>query len=146
MKPIEDLSTMPTLDFTPRFANGDMTVPLCLQARALFLQEDISEQSQGPETHDGRGAHQLILIQAQFLFAITKEDLNVPSRCDVRQEPVWTGLQITGCPVASLGDRRIQGPTHDHDLTLVQAAHPRRHHMHVYRLLAFWPAELNIVA
>src|SRR5260221_2219610 len=111
MKPIEDLSTMPTLHFTPRLTNRDMTVPLCLQARTLFLQEDISEQGQCPEAHDGRGTHQLILIQAQFLFPIAKEDLNVPSRRDVRQEPLWTRLQITGGPIARLGDGRIQGLT-----------------------------------
>lgn len=86
---------MPTLYFTPRLANGDMALPLCLQARALFFQEDISEQSQCPETHDGRGAHQLILIQAQFLFAITKEDLNVPSRCNVRQTSINSLPQLT---------------------------------------------------
>ena len=56
-----------------------MTLPLFLQAVALFLQEDIGQHRQGPEAHDGGGTHHLILIPAQFFLAIAKEDLDLSS-------------------------------------------------------------------
>src|SRR5712671_6002556 len=105
MKPIEDLSTMPTLHFTPCLANRDMTMPLCLQARTLFLQEDISEHRQRPEAHNSDRTHQLILVQAQLFFAIAKEHLNVPASCDRHEQELCRGLQIAGSPVARLRER-----------------------------------------
>src|SRR5437879_5407874 len=96
MKPIEQLSAMTTLDFTAGLPNADMTLPLLLQAVALFLQEDIGQHRQRPEAHNGRRTHQLIVIQAQFFFAITKEDLNIPPRRDVHEQRGWVSFQITG--------------------------------------------------
>jgi hypothetical protein len=49
VKPAQNTPSMATLDLAPRFANGDRTLPLLLQARLLFLQEDIRQQSQRPE-------------------------------------------------------------------------------------------------
>src|SRR5438034_3512388 len=115
MKPIKHMSTMATLDLTPGLANGDMALPLLLQTVALFLEEDIREHSQGPETHDGDGAHQLILIQAQFFFAIAKEDFDIPASSDVQEQGLWARFQITGSPIACLRHAVVQRLTHDHD-------------------------------
>src|SRR5712692_10482029 len=82
MKPIEHMSAMAALDLTPGLANSDLTLPLLLQAVALFLQEDIGEHRQGPEAHNSSGAHHLILVQAQFFLAIAKEHLDVPTGRD----------------------------------------------------------------
>src|SRR2546421_12861233 len=102
MKPVEQIPPMTTLDLALRLADRDRALPLCLQANAFFLQEDIGQHGQGPETHDSDGAHQLILIQAQFFFAIAKEDLDIPPCSDVREQHLWRSLQITGSPIASL--------------------------------------------
>src|SRR6266581_5072721 len=146
MKPIKHMSTMATLDLTPGLANGDMALPLLLQTVALFLEEDIREHSQGPETHDGDGAHQLILIQAQFFFAIAKEDFDIPASSDVQEQGLWARFQITGSPIACLRHGVVQRLTHDHDLAPVQAAHPRRYDMYVNRLLSLRPCQLDVVA
>src|SRR6266496_3044464 len=53
MKPVEQMSSMATLDFTPSLPDGQRALPLRLQAVALFLEEDIGQHGQGPETHDG---------------------------------------------------------------------------------------------
>ena len=74
MKPIKQMSAMASLDLTTSLANGDMRMPLRLQALAFFLQEDIGQHGQGPEAYDSQCSHQLILIQPQFFFAIAKED------------------------------------------------------------------------
>src|SRR6266516_3498867 len=146
MKPVEQMSSMATLDFTPSLSNGDRALPLPLQAVALFLQEDISQHGQRPEPHDGDGAHQLILIQAQFFLAIAKEDFDIPTRCDVQEQCLRAGFHITGSPIACLRERGIQRLPHDHHLAMVQAAHPCCHNVHVHRLVSFGPGQLDIVA
>ena len=146
MKPVEQMSTMATLDFTPGFPDRDRALPLRLQACAFFLQEDIGQHGQGPETHDGDGAHQLIVIQAKLFFAIAKEDFDVPTCGDVREQQLWARFQITGSPIARLRHGGIQRLPHDHDLAPVQAAHPCCHDMHVNRLLSFGPGQLGVVA
>src|SRR5436305_13424207 len=73
MKPDKQMPPMATLDFPPSLSDGDRALPLRLQTGALFLQEDIGQHGQGPEAHDGGGTHQLILVQAQLLFAIAQE-------------------------------------------------------------------------
>src|SRR6266851_5257956 len=95
MKPIEHMSAMAALDLTPGLANSDLTLPLLLQAVALFLQEDIGEHRQGPEAHNSSGAHHLILVQAQFFLAIAKEHLDVPTGRDMHEQGLWMGFQIT---------------------------------------------------
>ncbi len=79
MQPLEDVSTMAALDFASRFSNGDRALPLDLQAVLLFLEEDISQHGQSPEAQDGGGAHQLIVVQAEFLFAIARSGPQSPS-------------------------------------------------------------------
>src|SRR5712691_11294009 len=145
MKPIEHMPTMTALDLTPSFANSDMALPLLLQAVALFLQEDIGEHRQGPEAHNGDRAHHLILIQAQFFLAITKEYLDVPTGSDMHEQGFWMGFQITGGPIACLRERGIQRLTHNDHLAAVEFAHPRGHHMHIHVAIAFGPLELDIV-
>lgn len=94
MKPIKHMSTMATLDLTPGLANGDMALPLVLQTVALFLEEDIREHPHCPEAHDRGGAHQLILIQAQFFLAIAKEDFDIEAGSDVQEQGRWARFHI----------------------------------------------------
>src|SRR5258708_17037430 len=100
MKPSEQMSSMATLDFTASLPDGNRALPLRLQAVALFLQEDIGQHRQRPETHNGGGAHQLIVIQAQLFFAIAKEHLDVPPRRDMGKQQLWTGLPGATRPLA----------------------------------------------
>src|SRR6266487_2234715 len=141
MKPIEDLPSMAALDLAPRFADGDGALPLLLQARPFFLQEDVGQQSQRPEAHDGERAHQLIVIQAQFLLAVSEEDFDLPARRDVREQGLKIGFQVTRGPGARLRQGRIERLPHDDDLTLRQLAHARRDDMHVDFLLAVGPPD-----
>ncbi len=136
---------MTTLDSPLRLANGDLALPLCLQAISLLLHEDIGKHCQGLEAHNGGGTHELVVIQAQFLLAITKKHFDVPPRRDVRQQRLRIRFQIAGRPVARLQERSLQEPTHDHDLATIELAHPRGHDMHVYLALASGPAEAQIV-
>src|SRR5438034_658267 len=102
MQPLEDVSTMAALDFASRFSNGDRTLPLDLQAMLLFLQEYIGHHRQGPEAQDGGGAHHLIVIQAEFLFAIAEEDLNLPACGEMGEQGLGISIQITRSPRACL--------------------------------------------
>jgi hypothetical protein len=68
MKPSEDIVAMAALDFASRFPNRDGALPLHLQAVRLFFEEDVGKPRQGPGTHNGSSAHQLIVIQTQFLL------------------------------------------------------------------------------
>ncbi len=108
MKPIEHMPPIATLDFAPGLANGDMPLPLGLQAVAFFFQKDIGQHRQGPEAHNGHHAHQLVLIHAQFFFAIAKEDLNLQARRDMYEQSGQSGLQIAGGPVARLREWSFQ--------------------------------------
>src|SRR5258708_29244929 len=118
MKPSEQMSSMATLDFTASRPDGNRALPLRLQAVALFLQEDIGKPRQRPETHNGGGAHQLIVIQAQLFFAIPKEHLDVPARRDMGKQQLWTGLQVARREVTCPRDRSNQRPAPDHDFAL----------------------------
>src|SRR6266571_9025830 len=113
MQPLKDVSTKAALDFAARFSNGDRALPLELQAVLLFLEEDIRQQGQRPETQDGGGAHHLIVIQAEFLFAIAKEHLNLPTCRDMSEQGLRISLEIAGCPKARLCQRSIQRVTYD---------------------------------
>src|SRR5258708_2357022 len=145
MKPSEQMAAMATLDFTASLPDGNRALPLRLEAGAVVLQEDIGQHRQRPETHNGGGAHQLIVIQAQLFFAIAKEHLDVPARRDMGKQQLWTGLQVARREVTCLRDRSIQGLAHDHDLAGVECAHACGHDMHVYLLLALRPLEQDIV-
>jgi hypothetical protein len=78
MKPIEHLPTMAALDLTPSFANGDVALPLPLQAVALLLQEDIGQHGQGPEAQESDRTR-LILIPAQLFLAIARSGPQCPT-------------------------------------------------------------------
>src|SRR5438045_2773315 len=73
MKPVEQMSSMATLDVTPSLPDGNRVLRLRRPPVALFLQEDRGQHRQRPETHAGGRAHQLILVHAQLFFAIAKE-------------------------------------------------------------------------
>jgi hypothetical protein len=94
MKPVEQMPPMAALDLPSGFANGDVALPLFLQTVALFLQKDIGQHRQRPEAHNSGGAHQLILVQAQFFLAISKEDFDIPTCRDVREQHLWTRFQV----------------------------------------------------
>jgi hypothetical protein len=53
---------------------------------ALFIQETVCGQHQHPEPEKGGRAHQLILVQAEQIFAIREEHLDGPARRDVLHE------------------------------------------------------------
>src|SRR6266571_4159147 len=145
MKPIEYVPSIAALALTSGLANRDGALPLLLQARALFLQEDVGQQGQRPEAHDGDCAHQLIVIQPQFLFAIAEEDFDVPARSDMGEQGLSVALQITGGPEACLGERGIQRVAHDHHLAAVELANRGGDDMHIHRLAAPRPLHLHIV-
>src|SRR6266699_5077350 len=100
MQPLKHKATLAALELPASLAQGNGTVPLSLQAGLLFLQEDGSQQGQGPEAYNGRGAHQLIVIQAQFLFAILEQDFDIPACRDMGEQGLRIGLEITGGPEA----------------------------------------------
>jgi len=134
MQPLKDVSTMTTLDFASRFSNGDRALPSDLQALLLFLQEDISQHGQRPEAQDGGNAHHLIVIQAEVLFAIAKEDLNLPACGDMSEQGLGIGIEITRSPRACLCQWGRKLPTHDHDLAAIELAHRGGEHMHIDHL------------
>lgn len=146
MKPIEHAPLVAALDLSPRFANGHGALPLVLQARPLFLQKDVGQQSQRLEAHDGEHTHQLIVIQPQLLFAVSEEDFNLPPAGQVREQGEQIGFQVTGGPVARLRQWRIEQLADDDHLTLIQLAHARLHDMHVDLLRAARPLHALIVA
>src|SRR5712692_2143373 len=136
MEPLKHMTTMTTLDLTSSFANGHWTLPRDPQTLLFFLKKDVSEQSHRPKPQNGRSTHQLIVVQAQFLFAIAEENLNVPACRDMCKQGLGVCVQITGCEVACLGERGIQRVAHDHDLTAIELAHTRRNDMDVHLLAA----------
>lgn len=129
-----------------RGPDGDMAVPLLLQAVALFRQEDVGRPRQRPEAHDSRHAHQLILVRAQFFLAIARERLNIPKRRDMQEQRGWISVQITGSPVPCLRERSLQRLARDRYLAAVELAHASGYDMHIQLLVALGPLELAIVA
>src|SRR5713226_5729132 len=77
MEPLKHMTTMTTLDLTSSFANGHWTLSRDPQTLLFFFKKDVSEQSHRPKPQHGRSTHQLIVVQAQLLFAIAEEHLNV---------------------------------------------------------------------
>lgn len=73
MKPLKHMVSMAALDFTPSLLDGDLVLLLLLQASALFLQGDVGQHRQCPQTSDCSGAHELIVIASQFFFAVAKD-------------------------------------------------------------------------
>src|SRR5579863_427622 len=143
MEPLKQTATMATLDLASSFANGYWTLPQGPQALLFFLKKDIDEQSQRPKPQNGRSTHQLIVVQAQFLFAIAEENLNVPACRDMCEQGLSIRFQITGSEVACLRERGIQRVAHNHDLTAIELAHTGGHDMNVHLLAAAWPGCLH---
>ena len=79
MQSLKDKPTLATLDLAASFAQSHGALPLHLQAVLLFLQESIGQHRQGPEAQDGGSAHQLIVVQAEFLFAVARSAPQSPS-------------------------------------------------------------------
>jgi hypothetical protein len=73
---------------------------------ALFFQKDVSENRQGPATHNSDYVYHLILIHAWFYTSIAKEDLDIPmgswNCARTGQFPVPVASPISG-PNAWLG-------------------------------------------
>ncbi len=145
MQPLKQAATMATLDLASSFTNGNWALPHGSQALLLFLQKDGGEQRQRPKPHNGRRAHQLIVVQAELLFAIAEEHLDVPTSRDMREQRLGVCLHIAGGPVPRLGERGVQRVAYDHDLTAIERAHAGGHDMDVDRLCAAWPACLHTV-
>src|ERR1700674_2026456 len=127
MQPLKQPATIPTLDLTSSFTNGDWTLPRDAQALLFFLKEDVDKQSQGPTPQDSRSAHQLIVIQAQFFFAIPEANLDDPTCRDMHDQGFGVRLQLTGGPVAGLRERGVQGVPYNHDLAAIELAHTGGH-------------------
>jgi hypothetical protein len=143
MEPLKQTATLATLDLASSFANGHWTLPQNTQALLFFLKKDIGEQSQRPKPQNGRNTHQLIVIQAQFLFAIAEENLNIPACRDMYEQGLSIRFQITGCEVTCLRERGIQRVAHNHALTAIKLAHTRGNDMDVHLLAAAWPGRLH---
>jgi hypothetical protein len=94
MQPLKQTATMATLDLASSFANGNRALPRDLQALLFFLQKDVGEHRQRPKPQNGRSAHQLIVVQAEFLLAITQENLDVPACRDMREQGLFVSIQI----------------------------------------------------
>ena len=94
MQPLKQTATMATLDLASSFANGNRALPRDPQALLFFLQKDVGEHRQRPKPQHGRSAHQLIVVQAEFLLAITQENLDVPACRDMREQGLFVSIQI----------------------------------------------------
>jgi hypothetical protein len=99
----------------------------------------------GLQAHNGARAHQVILVQAQLFFAIAKEHLDVPKRCDMPEQYLWRSLQGTRSPVARLRERSIQRLPYDHHLARVELAHAGGNDMYIDVLIALGPLQLDVV-
>ena len=94
MEPDKQAATMTTLDLMPSFSDAQRALPRDAQALLLFLQKDVGEHRQRPKPQNGRSAHQLIVVQAEFLLAITQENLDVPACRDMREQGLFVSIQI----------------------------------------------------
>src|SRR5262245_17297029 len=120
MKPVKDMATLATLDFTTCISNGDMTLPSLLEASTLFLKEDIGQHGQSPEAEDGGRTHELIVIQAKLFLAVAKEHFDVPPSRDMDKQRLWVSFQITGSEVACLRKWIIKRSSYNHHLTAIE--------------------------
>jgi hypothetical protein len=96
MQPLTHAATMATRDLASSFTTGDWALPQGVHALLFFLQEDGGEQSHCPQLQHGRRAHQRSMIQAQFLFAIAEEHLDVPPSREMREQRLGGRLQVAG--------------------------------------------------
>ena len=144
-EPEKQQTPMAALDVTAGLAHGDRALPLPRHSALLFFQEGIGQHHQSPEAQDGLRAHQLVLVQAKFLFAIGEEHFNVPARRDVLEELGWGGIKIVGGPVPCLREASRKLLAHDDDLAVIELAHRDRHDMHIHGLASSGPGHLNVV-
>ncbi len=115
---------MEVLERPASLADGDMTLLLQGQPCPLLLDKRIGGEDQGPEAHNGRGRHELVLIQAEQIFGVAKKHLHIPPRGDVAEQRGHIGVQVARGPVACRGRRSVEGGTGDDELTAVEGAHP----------------------
>jgi hypothetical protein len=86
MNPIQQMTPMPTLYLTtciPQCNMGLLSIP---QAGTFLVKERVGGHDERPKTNDSGGRHQLVLVQAQQVFGIAEQNLNVPAGCDVIQQ------------------------------------------------------------
>jgi len=79
MNPVDHMTPVPTLNFAPSIAEGDVATTLAVQPGTLFIQESVNGHNERPETQDGGGIHELVLVETQQVFGITEQDLDVPT-------------------------------------------------------------------
>jgi hypothetical protein len=74
------MAGMYTLHGGARFTNTNMLLLFETQLGTLFIEKNVGRHDQSPETNDGVGGQELIMVNAQDSFGVLKEDLNLPSR------------------------------------------------------------------
>ena len=116
---------MEALQHPTGLADGDIALLLPDQPRALLLYQDVGGQRQGPETDDGSGGHELILIQAEHVFRVAKKDLHVPAGGGVAEQRGRVGVQVARGPIACRRGRRVEGRAGDDEVAAVEFAHAR---------------------
>ena len=84
MQPLKQAATMTTLDLAASFANAHRALPQDAQASPFFIEKDVGKHRQRPKAQEGTRAHDLVMIQAQLFLAILEENLDLPTRRDMR--------------------------------------------------------------
>lgn len=87
-KPEEKRALMKTLDLPTHFATGDRALPWLLHAISCFIEKGAGKQGQTPKAHERRGTHELLRVQAERFLAIGSEDVAVPARREMSQQPL----------------------------------------------------------
>ena len=79
MYPINEMSPMSSPKLPPNIPNGQMLVGLLLIMRSFLVKKVVCQHDHRPETDDGSGRHQLILVQTKKLFGVSKKHLYIPA-------------------------------------------------------------------
>lgn len=147
MNPVQHMTPVAALHLTPGITERDMPVAFITQASAFLVKEGISGHDEGPETQDGGGIHELVVVETEQVFGIAEQDLDVPTGGDMIDQGGRIGIQVTGGPVAHRLERTVQGETSDDDLAGVELAHARANYMHVDRAWVFLarPSQLVVL-
>ena len=122
MDPIQKMTPMSALNLMASIAEGNMRLPFISQASTLLIQKEISGHNKHPETNNGGGLHQLILVEAQQVFSITEQDFNVPVSGNMLEQGYGISLQVTRCPIAHGLERTIQVIAGNHELAGIEFA------------------------
>ncbi len=73
LNPTQEVAIMEALQRPAGLAAGDVALLLLDQPRPLLLCKGVGGAHQGPEVHDGRSGHELVLIQAEHLLGIAEK-------------------------------------------------------------------------